>query len=439
MHIIMKTRKIFLIVSVIVTLGWFFSCTPSVKSFAPEHPLTLWYTQPAESWMEYSLPIGNGHMGACLFGGIEKDEIQFNEKTLWTGKPYAIGSRGKYMNFGSVFAEFEKSDTSDTVSHYTRYLDLETGVGGVQYTNSDGSTIYDRKYLASAPDSAVVALYKARGKEKLNVRFSLVPAKGLGNVTVKYGGAFEYNSPVIGYAVNAYVSDINVGGATTIKAKYGATEAKKAMLSNDSSKLNWSDPDGAMCTFAKNLVELQNEGLLNEDVLTATSDNCVDAFVTGKCAMFSNGMWCLSSILEKDPSMADKIGFAPYPSFMSDGVPVVLVAEDSGYSISADTENVEEAKDFLTYLFSAENQKKYAESLGSPSAFQDVDAKWAPQAVVDGVNAAIASATNIGFTNEKPAGFSGDDAGRLVQELLAGVYTPEEYAKAYEDAWNAGY
>jgi len=224
-----------------------------------------------------------------------------------------------------------------------------------------------------------------------------------------------------------------------IKAKYGATEAKKAMLNNDSSKLNWSDPNGAMCTFAKNLVELQKEGLLNEDVLTATSDNCVDAFVTGKCAMFSNGMWCLSSILEKDPSMADKIGFAPYPSFMSDGVPVVLVAEDSGYSISTDTENVEEAKDFLTYLFSAENQKKYAESLGSPSAFQDVDAKWAPQAVVDGVNAAIASATNIGFTNEKPAGFSGDDAGRLVQELLAGVYTPEEYAKAYEDAWNAGY
>lgn len=224
-----------------------------------------------------------------------------------------------------------------------------------------------------------------------------------------------------------------------IKAKYGATEAKKAMLNNDSSKLNWSDPNGAMCTFAKNLVELQKEGLLNEDVLTATSDNCVDAFVTGKCAVFSNGMWCLSSILEKDPSMADKIGFAPYPSFMSDGVPVVLVAEDSGYSISADTENVEEAKDFLTYLFSAENQKKYAESLGSPSAFQDVDAKWAPQAVVDGVNAAIASATNIGFTNEKPAGFSGDDAGRLVQELLAGVYTPEEYAKAYEDAWNAGY
>lgn len=230
MHIIMKTRKLFLIISAIVTLGWFFSCTPSVKSFAPEHPLTLWYTQPAESWMEYSLPIGNGHMGACLFGGIEKDEIQCNEKTLWTGKPYAIGSRGKYMNFGSVFAEFEKSDTSDTVSHYTRYLDLETGVGGVQYTNSDGSTSYDRKYLASAPDSAVVALYKARGKEKLNVRFSLVPAKGLGNVTVKYGeeGSAAFSGMLDTLSFFANLQLVSSGRKAQVQKKDNCIEVKNA-------------------------------------------------------------------------------------------------------------------------------------------------------------------------------------------------------------------
>ncbi|MCR4777810.1 MAG: extracellular solute-binding protein [Lachnospiraceae bacterium] len=224
-----------------------------------------------------------------------------------------------------------------------------------------------------------------------------------------------------------------------IKAKYGAIAAKEAMLNNDSSILKWGDPNGAMCTFAKDLVELQQKNLINADVLTATSDNCIDAFVTGKCAMFSNGMWCLSSILEKDPGMADKIGFAPYPAFMDDGVPVVLVAEDSGYSISADSANIDAAKDFLTYLFSAENQKKYAESLGSPSAFKDVDANWAPESVVKGVNEAVENATNIGFTNEKPAGFSGDDAGRYVQDLLAGTYTPEQFAKAYEEAWNAGF
>ena len=224
-----------------------------------------------------------------------------------------------------------------------------------------------------------------------------------------------------------------------IKAKYGATAAKTAMLNNDKSILNFGDPDGAMATFAAGLLELQEKGLINEDVLTATNDNCVDAFVSGKAAMFSNGMWALSSVLAKDPEMADKIGFAPYPAMMEDGTPMVLVAEDSGYSISADTEHVEEAKAFLTYLFSADNQKKYAESLGSPSAFMDVDAKWAPDSIVEGVNSAVSSAANIGFTNEKPAGFSGDDAGRMVQDLLAGKYTAEEFAKAYEAAWDAGF
>ena len=224
-----------------------------------------------------------------------------------------------------------------------------------------------------------------------------------------------------------------------IKAKYGATAAKQAFLNNDASILQWGNPDGAMATFAKDLVDLQQKGLINADVLTATSDNCIDAFVTGKAAMFSNGMWCLSSILEKNPDMADNIGFAPYPAMMADGVPVVLVAEDSGYSIYADTPNKDAAVDFLTYLFSAENQKKYSEALGSPSAFTDVTADWAPASVVAGVNDAVKSATNIGFTNEKPAGFSGDDAGRLVQDLLAGTYTPEEFAKAYEAAWNAGF
>jgi len=59
--------------------------------------LTLWYDEPAttaqlysggqgySNWMEYALPIGDGQFGASLFGGAYKDEIQFNEKTLWSG------------------------------------------------------------------------------------------------------------------------------------------------------------------------------------------------------------------------------------------------------------------------------------------------------------------------------------------------------------------
>ena len=224
-----------------------------------------------------------------------------------------------------------------------------------------------------------------------------------------------------------------------LKQSLGALECKTAMLNNDSAKLNFGASDGCMAVFAQNLLDLQAKGLINEDVLTATSDNCVEAFVTGKAAMFSNGMWALSGILEANPDMADKIGFAPYPAYMPDSQPVVLCAEDSGYSISATTQNGDAAKAFLSYLFSAENQKKYAEALGSPSAFTDVNAEWAPKAFAEEVNTALSSAVNIGFTNEKSAGFSGDDAGRMVQDLLAGTYDAQSFAQAYEKAWNEGF
>jgi len=224
-----------------------------------------------------------------------------------------------------------------------------------------------------------------------------------------------------------------------LKQTLGALECKKAMLNNDSAKLNFGAADGAMAVFAQNLLDLQKNGLINEDVLTATSDNCVEAFVTGKAAMFSNGMWALSGLLEANPDMADKIGFAPYPAYMPNSKPVVLCAEDSGYSISATSSNVDAAKAFLNYLFNADNQKKYSEALGSPSAFTDVDANWAPAAFAAEVKNVLNTAVNIGFTNEKPAGFSGDDAGRLVQDLLAGTYDAQGFAKAYEKAWNEGF
>jgi raffinose/stachyose/melibiose transport system substrate-binding protein len=223
-----------------------------------------------------------------------------------------------------------------------------------------------------------------------------------------------------------------------IKQTLGAVEAKKAFLSNDTAKLNFGAADGCMAVFAEKMLELQDKGLINEDVLTATSDNCVQDFANGKAAMLSNGMWVLSSILAANPDMADNIGFAPYPAYMPNSKAVVLSAEDSGYCISATTKYKEEAIEFLNFLFNAENQKKYSEQSKAPSAFTDVTAEWASANIVTEVNNAVNTAVNIGFTNEKPAGFSGDDAGRMVQELFAGKYTPEEFAVAYEKAWTDG-
>lgn len=223
-----------------------------------------------------------------------------------------------------------------------------------------------------------------------------------------------------------------------LKASLGTVEAKKAMLENNKELLRFGEADGAMSVFAEKMLELQKKGLLNTDVLTATSDNCVQDFANGRTAMFSNGMWIISSLLEANPGMEDKIGFAPYPAYMDGSVPVVLSAEDSGYSISAGTEHKEESVEFLQFLFQPENQKKYSEAAKAPSAFTDVSAAWAPENIVKEVNSALEGAVSIGYTNEKPAGFSGDDAGRMLQELLNGQYTPEEYAQAYEETWDSG-
>ena len=52
-------------------------------------PLSLWYSEPAASWND-ALPIGNGRTGAMVFGGIEKEQLQLNENTLYSGEPSVV-------------------------------------------------------------------------------------------------------------------------------------------------------------------------------------------------------------------------------------------------------------------------------------------------------------------------------------------------------------
>ena len=52
--------------------------------------------------MEYALPIGNGEFGAMVYGGIHRDRLQFNDKSVWTGSPKI---RGSYQSFGDLYIE----------------------------------------------------------------------------------------------------------------------------------------------------------------------------------------------------------------------------------------------------------------------------------------------------------------------------------------------
>src|SRR5438045_9118989 len=53
----------------------------------PDEPLSLWYRQPARQWVE-ALAVGNGRLGAMVFGGVDRERLQLNEDTLWAGGPY---------------------------------------------------------------------------------------------------------------------------------------------------------------------------------------------------------------------------------------------------------------------------------------------------------------------------------------------------------------
>lgn len=128
-------------------------------------PMKLWYDQPAIQWMTQALPIGNGELGGMFFGGVEREQMQFNEKTVWAG---STTERGSYQNFGDLFIEFQGHKT---YNDYRRQLCLDDAIGSVSY--QIGNTKYLREYFASHPDSLIVMRFttpNAKGKLSFSIR-----------------------------------------------------------------------------------------------------------------------------------------------------------------------------------------------------------------------------------------------------------------------------
>jgi alpha-L-fucosidase 2 len=172
----------------------------------PQTPLTLWYQQPAKMWTE-ALPVGNGHLGAMVFGGVASERLQLNEDTLWEGYPHDPNNPDALKNlptirqllFDGKSAEATKliGDTmmgipprirsyqplgdlqidaydiakGASVTNYRRSLDLATGIATTQYT-ADGTT-FTSEVFASHPDDVVVVHLTADHPGKINVILSL--------------------------------------------------------------------------------------------------------------------------------------------------------------------------------------------------------------------------------------------------------------------------
>jgi alpha-L-fucosidase 2 len=151
-------------------------------------PLELWYPAPAAQWVE-ALPVGNGRLGAMVFGGPAKDRIQFNEATIWTGGPHDYARPGArryldtlrtllyagrraeaealaqvhfmsapvrqraYQAFGDL--RLDLPDVSPTqIDDYRRALDLDSAIVTTRFRS--GGVTYTRQVFASYPDQVIV-------------------------------------------------------------------------------------------------------------------------------------------------------------------------------------------------------------------------------------------------------------------------------------------
>lgn len=163
--------------------------------------MKLYYERPAE-YFEEALVIGNGTMGATLYGGVKKDKISFNDITLWTGEPesensspdafnvipeiralldnedYQGADKAQYKVQGHYSENYQPLGTltieylDDTagISDYHRWLDIGNATARTQYLK-DGK-FFTSDYFASAPDSVIVIRLKSENKEGIHASLS---------------------------------------------------------------------------------------------------------------------------------------------------------------------------------------------------------------------------------------------------------------------------
>lgn len=159
----------------------------------------LWYKKPAKVWTE-ALPVGNGRLGAMVFGGVTEELIQLNEATLWTGGPvrtnvnpkayanlmlarealfkedyakgyeFAKNMQGyyseSYLPLGDLVISQRFEDTA--VTSYYRNLDISSAIATTRFT-IDG-TVFTRQVISSAPDQVIVIRLTADKPRQLNFK-----------------------------------------------------------------------------------------------------------------------------------------------------------------------------------------------------------------------------------------------------------------------------
>lgn len=220
--------------------------------------LKLWYQQPAKTWVE-ALPVGNSSMGAMVYGGTSREELQLNEETLWGGGPYRndnpkaleslaevrnlifsgktmdaqnlidqtfyTGRNGMpYQTIGSLIIE---APGHEKAKNYYRDLDLERAVATTRYQVNGVN--FQREVFASFPDRVIIVRFTTDKPGELNFKVSYdsplqstVRKQGKKLVLRGKGGDHEGVKGVIEVETQSQV--IAEGGKVSLTDKYISVE-----------------------------------------------------------------------------------------------------------------------------------------------------------------------------------------------------------------------
>jgi alpha-L-fucosidase 2 len=226
-----------------------FILIPALLSAQHDNEQTLWYESPAANWNE-ALPIGNGRLGAMVFGGVEHERLQLNEESVWSGKdfdfvnPDASKSLGEirklllagkyteaqtlaqqsmmgnkkipssYQTLGDLAIQFQHP--AGEITDYNRSLNLSTAIASVQYKVNQ--ITFTREYFASAPEQALVAKFTANQSASLSLTVQLSRAGNQASFAIEGNELVmrEHVNNGVGVRLVARIKIVNDGGTVTL-------------------------------------------------------------------------------------------------------------------------------------------------------------------------------------------------------------------------------
>ena len=257
MNLFLKLKK--------ASLSWLLVFVTAASVANPADSLCLWYNAPSKNWNE-ALPVGNGSLGAMIFGRYDTERIQLNEKTFWShdddvldqpnaykhlkkvrqllfeGKykeaeelaqekimtPRLPSGTNAYQTLGDLFIRFPEK----TVSNYRRSLNLNNAVSQVSY--SINKTPFSEEIFCSAPDQVLVIRMKTEGKELLNAFVELNRTQTHPQISVEGQGILmkERAGRKKGVTAWTYLKAVPLNGGKIIPAQNGLEikQAKECLI-----------------------------------------------------------------------------------------------------------------------------------------------------------------------------------------------------------------